>query len=338
MSKIQVLSKNEKNFYIELNSGLFIISTEKIGNEEISSIIQKKGKKIPFIMFVGNKILPEIESYNSIHIFPTKKRVIEIRYRLKNENNVYRIVIRTNAFIEFYPVYVGYVTNIKSELSSLSMEFKKKFDLVIFERDLNRLDVLQLKISFTKAKLVIAGEQASNLNEVEWDNYRITDIASKLGTEILSKNLVYSARYYLRNLDFKKMYELPFHFYIKKEEIEIVITFLELMIKNEQNKQELKNVNFDLKILKFFYEFIFNLNDKNFSKLEELITEEIERIFKIESLLFRDKNKIKAMLEKFLDVIRHYKKEYLKKGSIPKMEEIQYWQIETLLELKFQKL
>jgi len=311
------------NYYVDLNNKVFIVTNQDIPLEEIKSIILHRGKTFPFLLFVGQGIEPNLREQESLQFMPIKRRTAEFYYKLKDDPNTYRVAIKVNLSAEYLPVYIERIISIK-ELEQLKL--KKYFDTIIFVPSLNRLEVLQLRMNFPKARLIKAGnyipEDLRDLRELE--KHRITDVVNKLGTEFISKNPVYSARYYLRKLDFNQVYELPIKIICIESDIEVIITFLDIMIRNEHKSKELEINKENLIFLKKYYEFILYIIKKDYNKLEE----------------FYDQNKEFLLHETInsylMDFLKSYRNLY-RNRNLAKEEEIQLWEIETLIKLQEKK-
>ncbi len=322
MEQIIQLTYNHIVFYINIKEKRFVYLQENVHEkslEEIKHMIYRTGKSFPYLLFVGNEIVPQINEFNTVHLMPIKKRSIEFFYRLKNDEKRYRLVISVKFILDVYPVYVHFISNLKSEIQLLQNQFKNQFDMIIYSSSLTRLDILNLRILFPKAKYVLAGSYTPDLEKQEnWENYRITDIASKVGEDYITKNPVYASRLYLRKLDFDKMYQLPFTFRLTIEEFNIIISFLNIMLENKNKSKELILNKEKIEYLKLYYEFLLNLHDKNFSKLEEYLEKD----------LLKDKN-LKRNIFLYLKRFRESKI-----YDLTKDEEIRIWQIETLLDFQ----
>ncbi|GIX42533.1 MAG: hypothetical protein KatS3mg129_2266 [Leptospiraceae bacterium] len=317
--KIIHKKKGNLNYYINLENKKFIILNQKLIEEDIERLIINKGRAFPFILFVGSDIELMFDHNENLQLFHVKKRFIEIFYKLKNDKNTYRVSIKINVNMEYFPVYILHIQEIK-EIEKL--DYKKFFDIIILSPKLNRLDILQIKIHFPKVMLVKAGsyipEQIKEPEELE--NYRITDIVNKFGTELISKNPVYSARYYLRKLDFENLYEIPLKIKCLDNDIEVILTYLDIMYKNEHKSKDLEINKENILLLKKYYEYIYYILKRDYTQLERIYSED-------ENILKRE-----IIRENLIKFIKKYKETQEKKLS--KEDEIQLWELETLLQLK----
>ena len=311
------------NYYIDINNKSFIVTNQDIPIEEIKTIIVNRGKAFPFLLFVGKEIESNFKEQENLQFLPIKRRHAEFYYKLKDDPNTYRVAIKVNLSAEYLPIYIEHITSIK-ELEQLKL--KKYFDTIIFVPSLNRLEVLQLRMNFPKARLIKAGNYIpENIQDPkELEKHRITDVVNKLGTEFISKNPVYAARYYLRKLDFLQLYELPIKIICTESDIEVIMTYLDIVIRNEHKNKELEINKEQLMLLKKYYEFILYIIKKDYNKLEE----------------FYDQNKeflLQETINTYLvDFLKSYKNLY-RNRSLPKEEEIQLWEIETLIKLQEKK-
>ena len=63
---------------------------------------------------------------------------------------------------------------------------------------------------------------------------RAVDLVETLSDDAISQNPVFAARYFLRSLEWRKMYSIPMFTRIKTSEIEIIISFLELTFDSDK--------------------------------------------------------------------------------------------------------
>ncbi|MFN3603412.1 MAG: hypothetical protein ACK4UJ_01745 [Leptonema sp. (in: bacteria)] len=320
MKEILQKTHNNLNYYISLREKKFItIQDNFLDEEEVKNKILRSGRAFPFIIFVGQEILPQVDEFNTVHLLPVKKGVVELYYRIKNVDKTFRVFINIKFLLDFFPVYVRYVSNLKLEYNILQKEFKNQFDMIVYSSSLSRLDILNLRIILPKAKYVLAGTfEIESGSREDWEHYRITDIAQKVGEDYLTKNPVYAARLFLRKLDFDKMYELPFLFHLTSEELNVIRTFLQIMLENKHNSKELTLNKENISHLKLYYDFIQNLNLKQFSQLGEYI----------EKNLIQNK-KVKKNINLYIKKYRENNKKQLTKD-----EDILLWELETLLDFQ----
>jgi hypothetical protein len=319
MNKIISISKNNINYHIDLSSKKFIVLNQELNQDEVINLINKKGIVFPYVLFIGSDIEPLVENKEFLHLFPVKKRYVEFFYQLKSIKNPFRIAIKVNLLIDFFPVFINSIKDIKA---IEQLENKKFYDTIIFSPNLNRLELLQLKIHFPKKMLIKAGSLPEILKDKEDVNkYRITDVVQQYGMDVISKNPVYSARYYLRKLDIENLYLLPAKIICTEKDIEVILTYLNIVIVNEQKSKELEIYKEKLKDLKLFYEFLYYIVKNDFEKLENFYTENEKNL---------QKNEVRSNLLNFLKV---YKGLY-KNNTLTKEEEIQLWEIEMLIKLK----
>lgn len=314
----------------EINDTVYIVTIEEkkfvvLKKEEylktygIHDYLLSKGRMLPFILFVGNSLIPNVEELNAVLFLPVQRNQVVITYKVRGNEKNFQVKIQVNIPYEYYPVYVGYAD--LSDITALPM--KKNFDMIIFSPEIDRLGFLKLRVHFPKSALVRAGENGGKANK-EVETTRMVDIVEREGLQFAMKNPVYSARYYLRLLDFESMYELPVKVNCSPEEIEMILSFIDIMYENKQKNPELDAYKKELMDLRIFYQFVLLMVKNDYAGLEQLFYEKEDYINK--------EIKIRNKLLEFVKAFKEYKVRTKKK--LTREEEIELWQIETLLKFK----
>ncbi len=316
----EIIRFNVGNYKYLIHQDLkkFVVINKEIESEKIENLILEKGRGFPAILFIGEDLIPKVEKLNDINLIPVKKKFIEFFYVMKETNQQHRISINVNLNIEYFPVFVLYIKDYKKE--PILPIPNSKVDLVVFSPYLSRLDKLQIKINFPKSRLVQAGEYKENLTEKDMNNYRITDFVDKFGMDIISKNPIYAARYYLRKLDFENLYSLPSKVFCNDEELKMILEFLRIVIENKNKSRELEIHKSKFIDLYLYYQFIYLIVSKKYQELEEFYQQNEEKIKKqiISSNIIKFISNYKMMIEQ-------------KNKRLTKEDEIKLWEIEMLL-------
>ena len=125
----------------------------------------------------------------------------------------------------------------------------------MIDEDFPRQDMVSLKIRFPVLNILIIKRKiaAQNPKEeqaqggtstekeiVNADKVRATDIlASGSNLNMFSGNPVFLARIHLRNMELDKVRQILFDFKLVKDDVMFIRTFLAVMLKNENKKEEL---------------------------------------------------------------------------------------------------
>lgn len=305
-------------YYIHQDLKKFIVINKEVEIENLENFILNKGRGFPAVLFIGDDLIPKVDKLNDINLIPVKKKSIEFHYFMKETNQQHRISININLSIEYFPVLILHLHDFKKETKLLVPN--TKIDMVIFSPFLTRLDKLQIRISFQKSKLVQAGDYKETINENDLNNYRITDYVEKFGLDILSKNPIYAARYYLRKLDFENMYALPTKTLCNEEELKMIREFLRIVLENKNNSKELELHKEKLKDLDLFYEFIYLIVSRKYVELEDFYQQNEPKI------------KSRVISSHIIKFIQNYKILVEKNNKrLSKEDEIKLWEVEMLL-------
>lgn len=318
IKEITKLNVGNYKYLIHQDLKKFVVVNREVDNEKIENLILEKGRGFPAILFIGEDVLPRVDKINDINLITVKKKSIEFFYIMKETNQQHRISINVNLNIEYFPVYVLHLKDYKKD--TVLPIHNNKIDLIVFSPYLSRLDKLQIKINFPKSILVQAGEYKDNLTDKDMNNYRITDFIDKFGIDVISRNPIYAARYYLRKLDFDNLYDLPAKVYCTDEELKMILEFLRIVIENKNKSKELEINKNKLKDLNLYYQFIYLIVAKKYEELEEFYQQNEEKI------------KNPTISNPIIKFISNYKLILEQKNvRLNKEDEIKLWEVEMLL-------
>jgi hypothetical protein len=170
--------------------------------------------------------------------------------------------------------------------------------------------ILKKKINVTQntaSKLpVVSGTATDPKVEalvVDADKARAADLAtSSSNLNMFSNNPVFLARIHLRNLELDKVKQLLFDFNLKGEDIIFIRTFLEVMLKNVNDKEELRLNREKVKILDEIFRLstmIVNQDEMEFEKeLEKGLSKDVAYM-------------IYALLEKYQEQSKNIEEEIM---------------------------
>ncbi|MCS7205073.1 MAG: hypothetical protein NZ853_05205 [Leptospiraceae bacterium] len=325
MSEIEKKEINDFIYIYNLNLKKFLVirKEELITSNDWEEFLVKKGRKIPFILFVGSDIEPLVEKIGDVNFYNVRKNKIELFYKYTENQKNYRTIINVNIPYEYYPVFVNQIDNIKKVIN---LEHKKNYDTIIFSPKIDRMGLLQLRVHFPLTTLVQVDENTSRnqINKNNLSKQRMTDIVEIKGIDFALKNPVYSARYFLRRLEWDRMYEIPIKVSCKNDEVEMILAFIQLMIENKSKNLELEIHKNEILKLKKYYEFVLLILKNDYKNLEQFFYENED--FLNNEVSVRDK------LLQFLQSYKYFRTQSQKK--LTREEEIQLWEIETLLKFK----
>ncbi|WCL47672.1 hypothetical protein [Leptospira sp. GIMC2001] len=206
---------------------------------------------VPNVAFLGSEFNLGHFRLGELSFVNVKGGKLVIPYQHGYSNEIKTIFLSTGSASDILPVVVQHFQN-KEELIH-NCENSNPFNHLIVDEDIPRTDMVSLKIRFPsmnilviKKKIVstpdrisaVAAEKGDKV--VDFNAVRATDVISNSNLNQYSQNPVFLARIHLRNMELDKVKQLLFDFKLSTQDVTFIRTFLEVMIKNEFSKDELR--------------------------------------------------------------------------------------------------
>lgn len=221
---------------------------------ENSSIDGSMEQTIPAIAFIGKNFSLTLP-VGEISLVPSRGGRLAVPYRLSSSPGDKHLSLSCGSASDQFPVLLKHYESPRQFLSGEGSGHP--FRYLVLDQSVPRIDMVTLKVKNPEAQMLIVQENKSPgynkpaQSPVAPENMRATDIAEQGGGD--SRNPVFMARIYLRNLNLDQVRQLLFDFDLKAEEVEFIRTFLRIMIKNENGKRELQSVQSRLEVLDELY-------------------------------------------------------------------------------------
>ena len=188
------------------------------------------------------------------------------------------------------------------------------YQYMVLDSGVMRIDMVTLRVKNPEAQILIIQPDLTTskapVGKVETDRMRASDLVKMgKGNEQVG-NPVFLARIHLRQLELDRVRQLLLDFKMSAEEIEFIRTFLKIMIRNEQGKQELEVVKEDLARLDEIYRLCSLLAARDMARFDQ----ELEIGLKPD------------VAREMAGIVAPYRK-----SAESKDEEIQYWEWEYRL-------
>jgi hypothetical protein len=144
----------------------------------------------------------------------------------------------------------------------------------ITDQAMPRQNIVRIKAKYPRSRLIVFKPEEFMKIRVEREKIeeqgrsRAVDLVENMTDDLISQNPVFAARYFLRNLDWRKMYSIPMYARVKMSEVEIILSFLEKMYKSAPNSLELKDHAGELADLIDYYDGVQALLASDFSRVK----------------------------------------------------------------------
>lgn len=273
---------------------------------------------VPRVVFLGEEFNLSHFRLGELSFVNVKSSKLIIPYQHGGSREIKTIFLNSGSESDILPVIIYHFNTVK-EIHSLA-EQGIEFHHIVADETLQRNDLVTLKIRYPNVNILILKKKISvtqdpkiaMLPDEKGENKPIDDsvgiamrATNSANINMNSDNPVFLARIHLRNLELEKVKQLLFDFNLTAEDITFIRTFLDVMIKNVNNKEELEVNKDKLKTL-----------DEIF-RLAAMIVKKDETDFEIELEKGLQKDvayMIYALLEKYQENASNIE------------EEIMYWE------------
>ena len=224
---------------------------------------------VPRVVFLGDEFNLTHFRLGELSFVNVKAGKLVIPYQHGGSREIKTIYLNSGSDSDILPVIIYHYNLVKDIISAT--EKGLEFHHIVADENLLKNDMVTLKIRFPtinililKKKINVTQNTASKLPVVsgtatdpkvealvvDADKARAADLAtSSSNLNMFSNNPVFLARIHLRNLELDKVKQLLFDFNLKGEDIIFIRTFLEVMLKNVNDKEELRHNREKVKIL-----------------------------------------------------------------------------------------
>ncbi|MBE7440689.1 MAG: hypothetical protein HS115_19755 [Spirochaetales bacterium] len=255
-----MLGSNKSDFELESERGAII----KIKPARAVCIVFRAGRpespagqmeqSIPVIALIGKEVRPEMKSGEFL-LAPCKHGRVIVGYL--QGGVLRRLFITIHSQADEFPIYVMHYETARAFLSAEGQGNPYRY--IVCDPSVPRIDMMTLKIKNGDAQILLIQPAEEAPAEPLQKPVRATDLMAQSGTAEHASNPVFMARVHLRNLHLDRVKQLLYDFRLKAEEIEFIRTFLTLMIRNVQNKEDLRQARPQLEILDTMFSFVANI-------------------------------------------------------------------------------
>ncbi|MEI7013631.1 hypothetical protein [Leptospira licerasiae] len=217
---------------------------------------------VPRIAFLGEDFDLSHFRLGELSFVNVKQGKLVIPYQHSTSGNEVRtIFLNSGSECDILPVIIYHYDRVESLLRA--REEGVEMHHLVLDEEFPRQELVALKIRFPSLNMLIikrkvaqkigaVGEKPSpgkeelekslreESNIVDFNKVRATDLLEKGNLNMHSKNPVFLARIHLRKMELEKVKQLLLEFTLKSEEVAFIRTFLDVMIRNDDNKEELK--------------------------------------------------------------------------------------------------
>lgn len=236
---------------------------------------------VPRVVFLGEDFNLSHFRFGEMCFVNVKASKLMIPYHHGNSRETKFILLNSGSESDNLPVIVNHYITVKELIHAA--EQGEEFHHIIADESLVKNDMVTLKIRYPNVNILILKkkiitvhdskvkqdaprEQTNETPVVDAEKARVNDLTdTNLNTH--SQNPVFLARVHLRKLELEKVKQLLFDFNLKTEDIDFIRTFLDVMIKNVNGKEDLEEGKEKVKTLDEIFRLanqIINRNEQEF--------------------------------------------------------------------------
>ena len=223
-------------------------------------------------IFLGQQFRVQTRQDSPLIFFPMERSFVKIPFEYGEESDLrYMRIPLEYEGLDFLPGlafhFAGYWPNVLPAIGDGRRYF-------ISDQGIPRQNIMRIKGKYPRSRLIIFKPEDFMKVKVEREKIeeqgkaRAVDLVDSLTDDAIGQNPVFAARYFLRSLDWRKMYSIPMFTRIKVSEIEIIISFMEKMYKNASQVEELKNAITNITDLIDYYDGVLAVMAADFSRVK----------------------------------------------------------------------
>jgi hypothetical protein len=224
------------------------------------------------VIFLGQSFHIQTKLDSPLLFFPMERSFVKIpfEYGEEGESRYMRIPLEYDGLdslpgLAFH--FPGYWPNVLPAIGDGRRYF-------ISDQEIPRQNIMRIKGKYPRSRLIIFKPEDFVKIKVEREKIegqgkaRAVDLVESFTEDSIAQNPVFAARYFLRSLDWRKMYSIPMFTQVKSTEVEIIISFMEKMYKSAPESPELSEHQEIISDLVDYYDGVLAVLSSDFSRVK----------------------------------------------------------------------
>lgn len=223
-------------------------------------------------IFLGENFRIQTRPDSPLIFFPMERGFVKIPFEYGEESDTrFMRIPQEYEGLDYLPGlafhFAGYWPNVLPAIGDGRRYF-------ITDQAIPRQNIMRIKAKYPRSRLIVFKPEDFMKVKVEREKIeeqgrsRAVDLVEEFADSLIAQNPVFAARYFLRTLEWRRMYSIPMFARLKPTEVEIIISFLEKMYKAAPNSAELKSHIEHLAELIDYYDGIQALLTSDFSRVK----------------------------------------------------------------------
>lgn len=271
---------------------------------------------VPRVVFLGDDFNLSHFRMGDLSFVNVKNGKLLIPYQHGGAREIKTINLNSGSESDILPVIIYHFNTLK-DLNSLT-EKQIEFQHIVADEGLQKNDMVSLKIRYPNVNIFLlkkkmaaaldpqialpAEDEKGAAKPIDTDSSGMAMRATNSNLNVHSENPVFLSRIHLRNMELDKVKQLLFDFHLTVDDVMFIRTFLDVMIKNKSEKEELAQNKEKLITLDEIFrlsELIIKNDEKNFeAEIEKGLSKEVAYM-------------VYALLEKFQENAENIEQEIM---------------------------
>lgn len=257
---------------VNMRNGTFLAFRDGRPKGWLSAGVETQIHPMLHAIFLGGDFRIQTRQETPLIFFPMERSFVKIPFEYGEESDLrFMRIPQEYEGLDFLPGlafhFAGYWPNVLPAIGDGRRYF-------ITDQGIPRQNIMRIKAKYPRSRLIVFKPEDFMKIRVEREKIeeqgkaRAVDIVETLGDDAISQNPVFAARYFLRNLEWRKMYSIPMFTRIRIPEVEIIVSFMEKMHNSAATNAELRDAEDTIGDLVDYYDGVHALLTSDFSRIK----------------------------------------------------------------------
>lgn len=209
---------------------------------------------VPKVGFFGSEFRVSHFRLGDLSFVNARAGKMIIPYQHGSTNEIKSIFLGTGSASDALPVLIYHYP--KKEDLMKAWESGEQVQILVVDEEIPRNEMVTLKIRYPQINILVIKRKISSgelgptpqksltgdsdkKDVIDHNKVRAADLSRGENLNSFSENPVFAARIHLRNLELDKVKQLLLDYTLTPQDVGFILTFLGVMIKNENKKEEL---------------------------------------------------------------------------------------------------
>ncbi len=257
---------------VNMRNGTFLAFRNGTPQSWMSAGVEIQIHPMLHAIFLGGDFRIQVRQDTPLIFFPMENAFVKIPFEYGEESEIrYMRIPQEYDGLDMLPGLVFHFPGYWPSVLPAIGDGRRYF---IADQGIPRQNIMRIKGKYPRSRLIVFKPEEFMKVRIEREKVergekaRAVDIVETLQDDAISQNPVFAARYFLRNLEWRKMYSIPLFTRIRLPEVEIILSFMEKMYKSASTSQDLRDSEELLWDLIDYYEGILAILTGDFARVK----------------------------------------------------------------------